>query len=64
VVTNVEQGGPADISGLRPDDVILSVNDLTINEASLIMELAHMTAQIERASIIRQGAPYIVEFDR
>jgi serine protease DegQ len=64
VVTNVEQGGPADTSGLRPDDIILSVNDLTINEASRIMELVHTTAQIERASIIRRGAPYIVDFGR
>jgi S1-C subfamily serine protease len=64
VVTNVEQGGPADISGLRPDDVILSVNDLTINEASHIMDFAHTAAQIERVAINRRGAPYIVEFGR
>jgi S1-C subfamily serine protease len=63
VVTRVEQGGPADISGLRLDDVILSVNDLTINEASHIMDLT-MATQIERATIIRRGAPYIVEIAR
>lgn len=64
LVTNVDPAGPAHAAGLRPDDVILSVNELSISEASQITDLAQVMTIIERARISRQGAPYIVEFNR
>lgn len=64
VVTGVEPGGPAYASGLRPDDIIQSVNELTVSEAGQISDFAQFTIPIERARITRSGTPYIVEFDR
>lgn len=64
LVTNVDPGGPAHAAGLRPDDVILSVNELTVSEASEITDLTQVMTVIQRARISRRGAPYIVEFNR
>ena len=62
VVSSVTQDGPAYASGLRADDIIQSVNGLTINEANQISEFTHQAAPLERARISRAGTPYIVEF--
>ena len=64
VVTSIDPGGPASASGLRVDDIIQSVNELTISEASQIREFAQLRAAIERARIIRAGTPYIIDFAR
>lgn len=64
VVKGVDPDGPAYASGLRTDDVIQSVNDLSINEASQIVEFAQYALSVERARITRPGHPYIVEFSR
>lgn len=64
VVKEVETGGPAFVSGLRADDIIQSVNDLSISEASQIYDFAQYAVPVERARISRAGTPYIVEFGR
>lgn len=64
VVTSVAPDGPAYASGLRTDDIIQSVNGLTITEASQISEFTQQVAPVERARISRAGTPYIVEFQR
>jgi S1-C subfamily serine protease len=64
VVTSVAPDGPAYASGLRADDIIQSVNGLTITEASQISEFTQQVAPVERARISRAGTPYIVEFQR
>jgi len=62
VVTGVDAGGPAYASGFRADDIIQSVNELTISEAGQIFDLAQYAVPVERARITRAGTPYIVEF--
>jgi Do/DeqQ family serine protease len=64
VVTGVEPDGPAHSSGLRAEDIIQSVNELTISEAGQISEFANYAVPISRARITRAGTPYIVEFGR
>lgn len=64
VIRRVEPDGPAYASGLRADDIIQSVNDLTISEAGQINDLAQYALPVERARITRAGTPYIVEFSR
>jgi Do/DeqQ family serine protease len=64
VVTNVEPGGPAHAFGLRADDIIQSLNELTISEANQLSDLAQYAMPVERARITRAGTPYIVEFRR
>lgn len=64
VVKGFDPGGPAYAFGLRTDDVIQSINDLSINEASQIVEFAQYALPVERARITRADHPYIVEFSR
>jgi hypothetical protein len=64
VVTGVEPDGPAHSSGLRAEDIIQSVNELTISEAGQISDFANYAVPISRARITRAGTPYILEFGR
>lgn len=61
IVTSVATDGPAYASGLRADDIIQSVNGLTITEANQISEFTQQVPPVERARISRAGTPYIVE---
>jgi len=64
VVTGIEPSSPAYASGLRADDIIQSVNDLTVSDPSQIFDFAQFALPVERVRITRAGAPYILEFGR
>lgn len=62
IVTGVEPNGPAHASGLRTQDIIQSVNELAISEASQISEFTQFAVPLAKARITRAGTPYIVDF--
>lgn len=64
VVTGIELGGRAYESGLRANDIVQSVNELTISDANQLSEFVQHAVPVERARITRAGAPYIIEFHR
>lgn len=64
IISSVEPDSPALASGLRADDIIVAVNQLTISEARQIVDLTQSHLPIERLRITRQGIPYIVELQR
>ena len=60
VVKGAEPGSPASVSGLSPGDIIVAVDQLTISEASQIIDLTQSERSLERVKISRQGIPYIL----
>ena len=64
IISSIEPDSPAIASGLRANDVIVAVNQLTISEARQIVDLTQSDLPIERLRITRQGIPYIVELQR
>lgn len=63
VVTQVQRGGDADNAGLKPEDVILSVNGLKIrNEQDLVLEVNDLRAgDILKLKIVRGGSEKEIE---
>ena len=63
VVTQVQKGGDADNAGLKPEDVILSVNGLKVrNEQDLVLEVNDLrVGDILKLKIIRGGSDKEIE---
>jgi serine protease DegQ len=59
VVAGIVQGGPADKAGLRPGDVVISINDKTLlTQNDLLYTVANLKPdQTAQLSILRAGTP-------
>lgn len=56
VVTEIEQGSPADEAGLEVDDIILEINDQTITGQGALIGIIRDTAPGEKVSIVVERA--------
>ena len=64
VVTEVLDGGPAARAGIRPDDVLLSIGEKSLdNECDLVRSAWSLPCRAVRAVVVRSGARLAIDLD-